>query len=220
MTFFFNGGREIQFDGESRDLIASPKVQTYDLAPAMSAKEVGEKVAERVKEGEAPFIMCNFAPPDMVGHTGVYEAAVKACGATDEAIGMIAQACKENGYTLFVTADHGNAEKMLDTTAEPPTPHTAHTCNPVPFTMIVPDAYKGEAPKFVKPTLSDKADVPVAGSLCDVAPTILAWMGLDIPAEMDGVSLLVKSDAEKKEEATQQEIIKEATDVAEKEKSK
>ena len=215
MTFFFNGGREIQFEGESRDLIASPKVQTYDLAPAMSAKEVGDKVAERVKEGHAPFIMCNFAPPDMVGHTGVYEAAVKACGATDEAIGVIAAACKANGYTLFVTADHGNAEKMLDLSADPPTPHTAHTCNPVPFTMVLPENYKGEKPKFIAPTLSDKADVPVSGSLCDVAPTILAWMGLDLPAEMDGQILLVTK--EKEEEKVQKEIVSEAVAIAKEE---
>lgn len=194
VTFFFNGGREVQFDKETRELIPSPKVATYDLAPPMSVAAVGDAVCAKVKEGAAEFVMCNLAPPDMVGHTGVYEATVVAVKETDIAIGKIAAACEEAGYTLFVTSDHGNAEKMLDTTKEPPTPHTAHTCNPVPLTMIIPSSAKGSATATLKKAAqSDKCDVPISGSLCDVAPTILDWMGIDLPAEMDGASLLVRA---------------------------
>ena len=122
---------------------------------------------------EYPFVMCNFAPPDMVGHTGKYEAAVEGVEATDKGIGIIYQACKAAGYTLFVTADHGNAEKML---AEDGQPHTAHTCNRVPFIM----------------TDSKRAfNMKKEGSLSDVAPTVLKVMGLPIPSEMDGSSLLL-----------------------------
>ena len=107
VTFFFNGGREIQFDGEERDMIPSPKVPTYDHEPTMSAMKVAEKMAERIGEGKFEFVMNNFAPPDMVGHTGVYEAAVKGVAETDKAIGVVYEACKKHGYTLFITADHG-----------------------------------------------------------------------------------------------------------------
>ncbi|KAJ2331208.1 hypothetical protein GGI00_003358, partial [Coemansia sp. RSA 2681] len=113
VTFFFNGGTEAQFKGESRDLIPSPRVATYDLQPAMSSAEVADKVAEEIGTGKYPFVMCNFAPPDMVGHTGMYDSAVEAIAATDRAIGVIYEACKQYGYALFVTADHGNAEKMV-----------------------------------------------------------------------------------------------------------
>ncbi|KAG0225563.1 hypothetical protein BGW42_004234 [Actinomortierella wolfii] len=173
VTFFFNGGTEAQFEGEHRDLIPSPKVATYDLKPEMSAAEVGEKVAEEIATGKYPFVMCNFAPPDMVGHTGVYEAAVKGVAATDAAIGTIYEACKKHNYILFVTADHGNAEKMLSDDFS--SPHTAHTCARVPFVMT------SKVHNF-------KADVH--GALCDVAPTVLRVMGLDVPAEMTGQSLL------------------------------
>jgi 2,3-bisphosphoglycerate-independent phosphoglycerate mutase len=108
-------------------LVDSPKVATYDLKPEMSAIEVAEKVAEALKSGKFPFVMNNFANPDMVGHTGKYDAAVKAIEITDKAIGIIYEACKENGYILFITSDHGNAEQMQD---EKGNPHTAHTCNP------------------------------------------------------------------------------------------
>lgn len=107
VTFFFNGGIEKQFPGEVRDMIPSPKVATYDLDPEMSADGVGKKMEERLAEGKFEFVMNNFAPPDMVGHTGVYEAAIKGVAATDKAIGVIYEACKKNGYTLFITADHG-----------------------------------------------------------------------------------------------------------------
>ncbi|KAF9897791.1 hypothetical protein BX616_004976, partial [Lobosporangium transversale] len=172
VTFFFNGGTEAQFEAEHRDLIASPKVATYDLKPEMSAAEVGEKVAEEIATGKFPFIMCNFAPPDMVGHTGVYEAAIKGVEATDAAIGAIYEACKKHNYILFITADHGNAEKMLSDDFS--TPHTAHTCARVPFVMTS-NTHKFNDTK---------------GALCDVAPTILRVMGLDIPSEMTGHSLL------------------------------
>lgn len=108
VTFFFNGGVEKQFPGEERELIASPKVATYDLEPRMSSAAVGDKLAERIGEKKFPFLMNNFAPPDMVGHTGVYEAAIQGVAATDKAIGRVYEACKEHGYILFVTADHGS----------------------------------------------------------------------------------------------------------------
>lgn len=176
VTFFFNGGREIQFDGEDRDLIPSPKVATYDLEPKMSAMPVAERMAERIKQGKHEFVMNNFAPPDMVGHTGVYEAAVKGVAETDAAIGKVYEACKEAGYTLFVTSDHGNAEEML---TEEKTPKTSHTTNKVPFVMAnAPPGY----------TLK-KQD----GVLGDVAPTVLELMGIDKPEEMGGHSLLTKA---------------------------
>ncbi|KAJ1734878.1 hypothetical protein H4S06_000008 [Coemansia sp. BCRC 34490] len=174
VTFFFNGGTEAQFQREDRDLIPSPHVATYDLKPQMSAPEVGAKVAEELARDKYPFVMCNFAPPDMVGHTGQYDAACEAVAATDKAIGVIYEACKKHGYTLFVTADHGNAEKML---AADGTPHTAHTCSRVPFVMA-PAAASAFAPADPK------------HALCDVAPTLLAFMGLDIPESMTGHSLL------------------------------
>jgi 2,3-bisphosphoglycerate-independent phosphoglycerate mutase len=172
VTFFFNGGTEAQFEGEDRRLIASPKVATYDLKPEMSAPEVGAKVAEEIATGKYPFVMCNFAPPDMVGHTGQYDKAMKGVEATDQAIGVIYKACQEHGYVLFVTADHGNAEKMIGDNGQP---HTAHTTAKVPFVM----------------TSTEHKFVPDAdGALCDVAPTGLAVMGLPIPEAMTGKSLL------------------------------
>ncbi|KAI9500854.1 2,3-bisphosphoglycerate-independent phosphoglycerate mutase [Coemansia spiralis] len=175
VTFFFNGGTEAQFKGEERDLIPSPKVATYDMQPAMSALEVADKVAEELGTGKYPFAMCNFAPPDMVGHTGQYDAAFKAIEATDEAIGRVYKACKAHGYTLFVTADHGNAEKML--ADDGTTPHTAHTCSRVPFVMTSDGKRKFKA-------YDDKF------ALCDVAPTLLEYMGVEIPEHMTGHSLL------------------------------
>ncbi|KAJ3115200.1 hypothetical protein HDU96_001046 [Phlyctochytrium bullatum] len=174
VTFFFNGGTEAQYQLEDRDLISSPKVATYDLKPEMSAIEVAEKVAERIRADKHPFVMCNFAPPDMVGHTGVFEAARLGVEATDKAIGIIYEACKEKGYVLFVTADHGNAEKML---AADGTPHTAHTCNKVPFVMT---------------STTHQFENTTEGILADVAPTILEVMGLPIPEEMSGKSRINK----------------------------
>jgi 2,3-bisphosphoglycerate-independent phosphoglycerate mutase len=175
VTFFFNGGREVQFSGEDRRLVDSPRVATYDLLPQMSAHQVGDTVAQVIGTGQYELVMCNFAPPDMVGHTGVYEAAIQGVEATDAAIGVIYEACKQHGYVLFVTADHGNAEKMLN--KETGQPHTAHTTAPVPFIMANTD----------KALRKD-----VQGALCDVAPTLLCVMGLPVPDEMTGQSLLVE----------------------------
>ncbi|KAI9043750.1 2,3-bisphosphoglycerate-independent phosphoglycerate mutase [Aspergillus affinis] len=174
VTFFFNGGVEKQFPGEVRDMIPSPKVATYDQDPKMSAAGVGKKMSERIAEGKFEFVMNNFAPPDMVGHTGVYEAAIQGVAATDKAIGEVYEACKANDYALFITADHGNAEEMLN---EKGTPKTSHTTNKVPFILA-------NAPKGWKL----KGD----GVLGDVAPTVLAAMGIEQPEEMTGQSLLVK----------------------------
>lgn len=153
-------------------MIPSPKVPTYDKQPEMSVQDVADKVAELVEKGEHEFIMCNFAPPDMVGHTGVYDAAVKAIGATDAAVGTVYEACQKAGYILLVTADHGNAEQMIN--PETGDPHTAHTTNKVPFIMT------GDAK-----TLSFAEDLKDGeqeeGALADVAPTVLDIMGLPIP---------------------------------------
>lgn len=138
----------------------------------MSVFGVADKVAEQVASGNFEFVMCNLAPPDMVGHTGVYDATVEAVGHTDEAIGKIYEACEKNGFTLFITSDHGNAEKMIGDTGNP---HTAHTTNKVPFVMT------SKKHQFTKGQ---------TGALCDVAPTIVKIMGLEQPEEMTGQSLL------------------------------
>ncbi|XP_022094361.1 2,3-bisphosphoglycerate-independent phosphoglycerate mutase-like [Acanthaster planci] len=174
VTFFFNGGREMQFEGEDRCLVPSPKVATYDLQPEMSCQGVADKMVETIKSKKYPFLMCNFAPPDMVGHTGVYEAAVKACTATDKAIGDMKKACEENDYVLLITADHGNAEVMIDGQGNPVTKHTTKR---VPFCM------HGGTCKF-KQNITHNAALP------DVAPTVLELMGQPIPPEMTGKSLL------------------------------
>jgi len=172
VTFFFNGGVEKQFENEVRHMIPSPKVPTYDKQPEMSVQGVADKVAEVVKSNEFDFVMCNFAPPDMVGHTGVYDAAVKAITATDKAVKTVYEACKEAGYVLMVTADHGNAEVMI---TDEGTPLTSHTTNPVPLIISGGDYKLKEG---------------VTGALCDVAPTCLAIMGVAQPEEMTGQSLL------------------------------
>ncbi|BAM80555.1 phosphoglycerate mutase [Cyanidioschyzon merolae strain 10D] len=171
VTFFFNGGVEKAYKGEDRKLIPSPKVPTYDLEPKMSMYQVGEALIEAMKSGKYAFIMCNLAAPDMVGHTGVYEATVEACTHCDKVIGQIWKSCQELGYVLCVTADHGNAECML---TEDGRPITSHTTNFVPFILADPDGklhFKEESSK---------------GTLADVAPTILSVMGLPIPKEMKG----------------------------------
>lgn len=166
VTFFFNGGIEKQYKNEERHLIPSPKVPVYSDKPEMSVQAVADKVAELVKAKEHEFIMCNFAPPDMVGHTGVYDAAVKAISATDKAVGTVYKACEEAGYVLLVTADHGNAEQMQNPkTGEP---HTAHTTNRVPFIMT-------GNPKTLAFVESEDPKKP-EGALCDVAPTVLDIM--------------------------------------------
>jgi 2,3-bisphosphoglycerate-independent phosphoglycerate mutase len=167
VTFFFNGGVEKQFEGEDRHMIPSPKVATYDKEPKMSVIQVAEKVAEVVKNGEHEFVMCNFAPPDMVGHTGVYDAAVEAVTATDEAVGIIYKAAEAAGYILMITSDHGNAEQMKD--LENGTPFTAHTTNVVPFIM-------SGNPEELQLKEGDEKNEEEDGALCDVAPTILDLM--------------------------------------------
>jgi len=173
VTFFFNGGTEAAFPLEDRALVPSPKVATYDLAPEMSMSGVAENVAKAVadKDKDYAFVMCNLASPDMVGHTGKMAETVRAVEATDRAIGAIKDACDKNGFVLVVTADHGNAEEMLDEKKEP---KTSHTSNPV-FLLISDPA--------IKFTQKD-------GGLADVAPTILAIMGLPVPAEMTGKPLV------------------------------
>jgi len=181
VTFFFNGGVEDKFKKEDRFLIDSPKVATYDLQPEMSVLSVASKVAEIVKTKDYEFVMCNFAPPDMVGHTGKYDAAVKAISYTDKAVKTVYEACKEAGYVLLITADHGNAEQMIN--PETGNPHTAHTTNPVPFIMTAdPNEY----------SFGKDAEDEEEGALCDVAPTILDLMGLEKPHDMTGRSLLAK----------------------------
>merc|ERR1712176_242059 len=164
VTFFFNGGIEKQWETEHRKMVPSPKVPTYDHQPTMNAAGVAEEMVAAIKTGKCPFVMCNFAPPDMVGHTGKYEATVTACEETDRCIGDIVTAYREYGYTFLVTADHGNAEKMYSETGGP---HTAHTCNRVPFYM------DGGSAKFHPQT--EKM------ALCDVAPTVLKLMGVSQP---------------------------------------
>ena len=175
VTFFFNGGIEDPNVDEARILVNSPKdVATYDLKPEMSAPEVGMDLVEAIKSDKYDVIIINFANPDMVGHTGVIEAAVKAVERIDGLVGDAVQAVKDVNGTLFICADHGNAEKMLD--YETGQPHTAHTTNPVPFILV----------NYDKPcTLRE------GGALCDIAPTLLEIMGLEQPAEMTGKSLIV-----------------------------
>lgn len=180
VTFFFNGGVEKQFENEERFMVPSPKVPTYDQQPEMSVQGVADKVAELVKKKEYEFIMCNFAPPDMVGHTGKFDAAVKAITATDAAVGTVYKACEEAGYILLVTADHGNAEQMIN--PETGDPHTAHTTNKVPFIMT------GDPKKYS--FVEDKeGDDEEGGALCDVAPTVLDLLDLEKP---HGEFLLLK----------------------------
>jgi len=172
VTFFFSCGREQEYPGETRILVPSPKVQTYDLKPEMSAVEVTDKLVAAIKNREFDAIICNFANGDMVGHTGVLEAAIKAVEVVDTCIGRILDALAEVNGTCLITADHGNCEQMLD--PESGQPMTSHTNGPVPL------IYVG----------ARKAELLPDGSLCDVAPTMLAVMGLPQPAEMTGRALV------------------------------
>ena len=174
VTFFFSGGREIPFEGEKRILIPSPKVATYDLKPEMSAYEVTEALLPEIKNQTVDFICLNYANADMVGHTGVWEAAIKAVETVNDCVEKVVTAGLENGYTSFVTADHGNSDYMIN---EDGTPNTAHTLNPVPFFIVDPE-WRGS----IKP-----------GKLADVAPTILTMMKIDIPKEMTGEILIDKA---------------------------
>ncbi|MEW6353726.1 MAG: 2,3-bisphosphoglycerate-independent phosphoglycerate mutase [Pseudomonadota bacterium] len=171
VTFFFNGGEEQPFPGEDRILIPSPNVATYDLQPEMSAPKVTDELVKAIDSGKYDAIICNFANPDMVGHTGSFEAAVKAIEAIDTCLGRIHEALRKVGGELLITADHGNAEQMCgEGTGQA---HTAHTSNPVPF------IYVGRPAKVAK-----------TGALADVAPTMLYLLGLDIPQEMSGDTLV------------------------------
>jgi 2,3-bisphosphoglycerate-independent phosphoglycerate mutase len=173
VTFFFSGGREEPFPGESRILCPSPKVATYDLAPEMSANDIKDKIIPELDKKSADFICLNFANPDMVGHTGVFAAAVKACETVDACAQKVTEAALRNDYSTIIIADHGNADVMIN---EDGTPNTAHTTNLVPC-ILVDDSYKGK--------LKD-------GKLGDLAPTILTLMGIAIPKQMTGDILLVK----------------------------
>ena len=171
VTFFFSGGREEPFAGEQRVLVPSPSVPTYDLAPAMSCREVTDRLVAAIEEGEYDAIVCNFAAGDMVGHTGVFDAAVQAVVTIDECLGRIESALRRTGSTCLITSDHGNVERMIDHASEQP--HTAHTSSPVPLVYIGPDA----------------VTFPQDGTLADVAPTLLTLMGIPVPKEMTGRSL-------------------------------
>ena len=172
VTFFFSGGREVPFDGESRIMIPSPKVATYDLKPSMSAYEVTDALLPEIKNKTADFICLNFANTDMVGHTGVWNAVIKAAETVDKCVEKVVTAGLENGYTIFLTADHGNADYMINPDG---TPNTAHTLNLVPFFILDKD-WKGDIKE---------------GKLGDLAPTILTMMQLPIPPQMTG-NVLIK----------------------------
>ena len=176
VTYFFNGGREEPFAGEDRKMLPSPKdVATYDLKPQMSAAAVADAVVDAIRTGAYDFVLVNFANPDMVGHTGVLDAAIQAVEAVDAGVGRIVEAARAAGGAVLVTADHGNCELMKDPATGQP--HTAHTLNPVPL-LYVNDA-------------DTSARLRAGGRLCDVAPTMLGLLGLPQPVEMTGKSLLL-----------------------------
>jgi 2,3-bisphosphoglycerate-independent phosphoglycerate mutase len=170
VTFFFNGGRELAFKNEKRILCPSPKVATYDLQPEMSAYEIRDKIIPKINSKSADFICLNFANPDMVGHTGILEAAIKACETVNDCAQSIVETALKNGYATIIIADHGNSETMKNPDGSP---HTAHTTNPVPIIVVDPDI------KSVK-----------SGILADIAPTILHLMGIEKPELMDRESLV------------------------------
>jgi 2,3-bisphosphoglycerate-independent phosphoglycerate mutase len=171
VSFFFSGGREVPFEGENRIMVPSPKVATYDLQPEMSALELTEAILPEIRQQSADFICLNYANTDMVGHTGVWEAVIKAAETVDSCVEKVVKAALDNGYTVFLTADHGNADYMLN---DDGSPNTAHSLNLVPFFIIDKD-WKGK----VQP-----------GKLGDLAPTILTFMELPIPPEMTGHILI------------------------------
>ncbi|MGN1326571.1 MAG: 2,3-bisphosphoglycerate-independent phosphoglycerate mutase [Clostridia bacterium] len=173
VTFFFNGGEEKQYPGEDRILVPSPKVETYDMQPDMSAREVTEKVVEAINSQKYDCIILNYANPDMVGHTGSLDAAIKAVETIDECVGKVLEAVNAQNGVVIITADHGNCEQMIDyKTGEP---HTAHTTNPVPLILVGMENSKLKE-----------------GKLADLAPTMLDIMGLEQPAEMTGESIIVE----------------------------
>lgn len=171
VTFFFNGGREVEFEGEDRILINSPKVATYDMQPEMSANPVCDKVCEAIESGKYDVVILNFANCDMVGHTGVFPAAVSAVETVDKCVGRVRESVKLMKGVMLLTADHGNADRMVDTDGSP---FTAHTTNPVPFAVIGKECKLREG-----------------GKLCDIAPTILKLLDLEKPEEMSGTSIIL-----------------------------
>jgi len=171
VTFFFSGGREVPFEGEKRIMVPSPKVATYDLKPEMSAIELTDLIIPELQSKSADFICLNYANADMVGHTGVWEAVIKAVETVDKCVGRVVTTALENGYAIFLTADHGNADFMINADG---TPNTAHSLNLVPF-FIIDEGWKGHTS---------------SGKLADVAPTILRMMQLPIPKEMTGNILI------------------------------
>ena len=167
VTFFFSGGRETAFEGESRILCPSPKVATYDLQPEMSAFELTDKLTEAIDSGKYDLIICNYANGDMVGHTGIMAAAIKAIEALDKCIGIVADSVVKSSGDLLITADHGNAEMMQDEA------NNQHTTNLVPFLYM-----------------NEKISLREVGNLSDIAPTILMLMNEKVPSEMTGTNLI------------------------------
>lgn len=167
VSFFFSGGREVPFEGERRIMIPSPKVATYDLKPEMSAYEVADAIVPEIEKGETDFICLNFANADMVGHTGVWEAVIKAVEAVDTCVEKVITAALKQDYIILLTADHGNADYEIN---EDGTPNTAHSLNPVPL-FVISNNWNGSVKK---------------GKLGDIAPTLLTLMNIPIPAEMSG----------------------------------
>jgi 2,3-bisphosphoglycerate-independent phosphoglycerate mutase len=183
VTYFLNGGREVEFEGERREIVPSPDVPTYDRQPEMAAPEVTDTAVEVIESEDPDLLVLNYANPDMVGHTGDFEAAVAACEAVDDGLGRLVPVLLEHGAHVVLTADHGNADDM----GSPEDPHTAHTLNPVPFVYLAP----GEAVEADEgDDLSGGYSVREGGTLADIAPTLLGVMGLDRPAAMTGESLL------------------------------
>jgi len=172
VTFFFSGGREKSFSGEKRIMLQSPKVATYDLQPAMSAQGIVDSIVPELQQGEVDLVILNFANPDMVGHTGVFDAVVKAVEVTDDCARQVVEAGRANGYSFVIIADHGNADKALNPDGSP---NTAHSTNPVPVFVL------HQEPLALR-----------SGVLADVAPTILELLDVEKPAEMTGSSLIVR----------------------------
>ncbi|HBR97400.1 MAG TPA: 2,3-bisphosphoglycerate-independent phosphoglycerate mutase [Gammaproteobacteria bacterium] len=175
VTFFFNGGREAPYPGEDRKLIPSPKVATYDEQPEMSAYGIAEAVVEAIEREEYGFVICNFANGDMVGHTGVREAVIKSVSVVDEVVGQVIDAARQHGYSVVLTADHGNADLMVDPVTGGP--HTQHTVYPVPCTVVDESHWR----------------LSIGAGLSSIAPTVLELMGLEVPPEMTGHSLLLEN---------------------------
>jgi 2,3-bisphosphoglycerate-independent phosphoglycerate mutase len=174
VTYFLNGGREVEFEGERREIVASPDVPTYDERPAMSAPELTDTVIEAIETDDPDVLVLNYANPDMVGHTGDFDAAVAAVEAVDEQLARLEEAIRDAGGHVLITADHGNADDM----GTPEDPHTAHTTNPVPFIYVAPDGTDGGR------------SVRSGGTLADIAPTLLSLVEVEIPDAMTGARLV------------------------------